>query len=90
MQRLFALSAALLFLATTGIWLAGEAAAQTKSKPQPQAQSREALYYKCRREIFLKYGQPGEQYGAPKGYRALPYNVDSWIDQCVANGGRAN
>jgi hypothetical protein len=85
MQRLFALSAALLFLATTGIWLAGEAVAQTKSKPQ--AQSREALYLKCRNEVFRKYGQPGEQYGAPKGYLALPYTSDSMIDQCIANGG---
>jgi hypothetical protein len=85
MRRFFALFAALLFLTATGVSLAGEAAAQTKSKPQ--AQSREALYLKCRNEVFRKYGQPGEQYGAPKGYLALPYTSDSMIDQCIANRG---
>ena len=88
MRRLFALPLALLFLAMSGVSLVGPAAAQTK--PKPQAQSREALYFKCRQELFRKYGQPGEQYGAPKGYRALPYTADSMIDQCIANSGRAN
>jgi len=62
------------------------AAAQTKTKAQPQ--SKEALYMKCRNEVFRKYGQPGVQYNFGPGYRVLPYTSGSRIDQCVANGGR--
>ena len=63
------------------------AAAQTQTKAQPQ--SKEALYVKCRNEIFRKYGQPGVQYSHGPRYRVLPYTADSWIDKCVASGGRA-
>jgi hypothetical protein len=62
------------------------AAAQTQ--PKSQAQSREALYVKCRNEIFRKHGQPGVQYNFGPRYRVLPYTADSWIDKCVASGGR--
>jgi hypothetical protein len=64
------------------------AAAQTQTKAQPQ--SREALYVKCRNEIFRKYGQPGVQYNFGPRYRVLPYTSGSRIDQCVANGGRVD
>jgi hypothetical protein len=64
-----------------------EAATQTQTKSQTQ--SKEALYAKCRKEIFRKYGQPGVQYGF-RGYRVLPYTSGARIDQCVANGGRAD
>jgi hypothetical protein len=63
------------------------AAAQPRTKAQPQ--SREALYVKCGNEIFRKHGQPGVQYNFGPRYRALPYTADSWIDKCVASGGRA-
>jgi hypothetical protein len=66
----------------------GRAAAQTQTKAQPQ--SREALYVKCRNEIFRKYGQPGVQYNFGPRYRVLPYTSGSRIDQCVANGGRVD
>jgi hypothetical protein len=66
----------------------GPAAAQTQTKSQ--AQSKEALYVKCRNAIFRKYGQSGLQYGFGPGYRVLPYTAGSWIDQCVANGGRVH
>ena len=66
----------------------GQAAAQTQTKAQPQ--SREALYVKCRNAIFRKYGQPGVQYNAGPRYLVLPYTSGSRIDQCVANGGRAD
>jgi len=64
----------------------GPAAAQTQ--PKPQAQSREALYVKCRNAIFRKHGQPGVQYNHGPRYLVLPYTADSWIDKCVASGGR--
>ena len=64
------------------------AAAQTKTKAQPQ--SKEALYLKCRDTIFRKYGQPGVQYNFGPRYRVLPYTAGSWIDHCVASGGRAD
>lgn len=64
------------------------AAAQTQTKAQPQ--SREALYVKCRNEIFRKYGQPGVQYNFGPRYRVLPYTAVSQIDQCVTSGGRAD
>ena len=63
------------------------AAEQTKAKERPQ--SREALYVKCRNEIFRKHGQPGVQYSHGPRYRVLPYTADSWIDKCVASGGRS-
>jgi hypothetical protein len=63
------------------------AAAQTQTKAQPQ--SREALYVKCRNAIFRKHGQPGVQYNAGPRYLVLPYTADSWIDKCVASGGRS-
>jgi hypothetical protein len=43
----------------------GPAAAQTQTKSQ--AQSREALYVKCRKAIFRKHGQPGVQYNFGPG-----------------------
>jgi len=52
----------------------GPAAAQTQTK----SQSTEALYVKCRNA------------GIGPGYRVLPYTAGSWIDQCVANGGRVH
>jgi hypothetical protein len=64
----------------------GPATAQTQTK----SQSKEALYVKCRNAIFRKYGQSGLQYGIGPGYRVLPYTAGSWIDQCVANGGRVH
>jgi hypothetical protein len=64
------------------------AAAQTQTKAQPQ--SKEALYLKCRDTIFRKYGQPGVQYNFGPRYRVLPYTAGSWIDHCVANGGRVD
>lgn len=64
----------------------GSAAAQTQTKPQ--AQSREALYVKCRHAIFRKYGTSGLQFGIGPRYLVLPYTADSWIDKCVASGGR--
>jgi hypothetical protein len=64
------------------------AAAQTQTKAQPQ--SKEALYLKCRDTIFRKYGQPGVQYNFGPRYRMLPYTAGSWIDHCVANGGRVD
>lgn len=64
----------------------GPAAAQTQTKAQPQ--SREALYLKCRKAIFRKYGQPGAVYSIGPRYLVLPYTSGSLIDQCVANGGR--
>jgi len=66
----------------------GEAAAQTQTKAQPQ--SKEALYLKCRDTIFRKYGQPGVQYNFGPRYRVLPYTAGSWIDHCVADGGRVD
>jgi hypothetical protein len=62
------------------------AAAQTQTKAQPQ--SREALYLKCRKTIFRKYGQSGAVYSVGPRYLVLPYTSGSRIDQCVANGGR--
>jgi hypothetical protein len=51
-----------------------------------QGQSRDALYVKCRREVFRRYGSPST---TRPGYRALPHQfVHGAIDQCVANGGR--
>jgi hypothetical protein len=64
------------------------AAAQTQTKAQPQ--SKEALYLKCRDTIFRKYGQPGVQYNFGPRYRVLPYTAGSWIDHCVASGGRVD
>ena len=64
------------------------AAAQTQTKAQPE--SKEALYLKCRDTIFRKYGQPGVQYNFGPRYRVLPYTAGSWIDHCVANGGRVD
>ena len=64
------------------------AAAQTQTKAQPE--SKEALYLKCRDTIFRKYGQPGVQYNFGPRYRVLPYTAGSWIDQCVASGGRVD
>ena len=64
------------------------AAAQTQTKAQPQ--SREALYLKCRKAIFRKYGQPGAIYSIGPRYLVLPYTSGSRIDQCVANGGRVD
>jgi hypothetical protein len=78
----------LLLPQASGVPLIGQAAAQTQ--PKSQAQPREALYLKCRSEIFRKYGQPGIQYSYGPKYRVLPYTAGSLIDQCVANGGRVN
>jgi hypothetical protein len=64
------------------------AAAQTKTKAQPQ--SKEALYLKCRDTIFRKYGQPGVQYSHGPRYRVLPITSLTQVDQCVANGGRVD
>ena len=69
---------------------AGSGATRAKSQPQSQPQSKEALYVKCRNAIFRKYGQPGVQYNHGPRYRVLPYTSVSQIDQCVANGGRAD
>ena len=66
----------------------GPAAAQTQTKAQPQ--SREALYLKCRKAIFRKYGQSGAVYSVGPRYLVLPYTSGSRIDQCVANGGRVD
>jgi len=85
---LLALYVTLLLLPVNWTPLIGEAAAQTQ--PKSQAQSREALYVKCRSEIFRKYGQPGLQYRYGPKYRVLPYTVGSLIDQCVASGGSFN
>jgi hypothetical protein len=65
-----------------------QATAQTQTKAQPQ--SREALYLKCRKAIFRKYGQPGAVYSVGPRYVVLPYTSGSRIDQCVANGGRVD
>jgi hypothetical protein len=62
------------------------AAAQTKAQPQ----SREALYLKCRKAMFRKYGQSGAVYSVGPRYLVLPYTSGSRIDQCVANGGRVD
>ena len=62
------------------------AAAQTQTQPQ----SREALYLKCRKAIFRKYGQSGAVYSISQRYLVLPYTSGSRIDQCVANGGRVD
>jgi hypothetical protein len=64
------------------------AAAQTQTQTKAQPQSREALYLKCRKAIFRKYGQPGAIYSIGPRYLVLPYTSGSRIDQCVANGGR--
>ena len=64
------------------------ATAQTQTKAQPQ--SREALYLKCRKAIFRKYGQSGAVYSVGPRYLVLPYTSGSRIDQCVANGGRVD
>jgi hypothetical protein len=64
------------------------AAAQPQTKAQPQ--SREALYLKCRKAIFRKYGQSGAVYSVGARYLVLPYTSGSRIDQCVANGGRVD
>jgi len=68
--------------------VAGQAAAQTQTKEQPE--SREALYLKCRKAIFRKYGQSGAVYSVGPRYLVLPYTSGSRIDQCVANGGRVD
>jgi len=47
-------------LLTNQVPFVGPASAQAQTKPQ--AQSREALYVKCRNAIFRKHGQPGVQY----------------------------
>src|SRR5262249_56720773 len=79
----------LLFLSSVErVSVVAPAAAQTPAKAQPQ--SKEALYLKCRNAIFRKYGQPGVQYNHGPRYRVLPYTSVSQIDQCVANGGRAD
>jgi len=62
------------------------AAAQTKAQPQ----SREALYLKCRKAMFRKYGQSGAVYSVGPRYLVLPYTSGSRIDQCVADGGRVD
>jgi len=74
-------------LLTNQVPFVGPAAAQAQTKPQ--AQSREALYVKCRNAIFRKHGQPGVQYNHGPRYLVLPYTADSWIDKCVASGGHA-
>jgi hypothetical protein len=76
----------LLLSAPAHLPLLGSATAQTQ--PKPQAQSREALYVKCRNAIFRKHGQPGVQYNHGPRYLVLPYTAGSWIDKCVASGGR--
>jgi len=77
----------LLFASAAQTPFVAPAAAQTKAKEQ--SQSREALYVKCRNAIFRKHGQPGVQYNAGPRYLVLPYTADSWIDKCVASGGRS-
>ena len=69
-------------LLTNQVPFVGPASAQAQTKPQ--AQSREALYVKCRNAIFRKHGQPGVQYNHGPRYLVLPYTADSWIDKCVA------
>jgi hypothetical protein len=64
-----------------------EAGTQTQTKSQTQ--SKEALYVKCREEIFRKYGQPGVQYGF-RGTASSHIHPAPRIDQCVANGGRVD
>jgi hypothetical protein len=73
-------------LLTDRVPFVAPATAETQTKPQ--AQSREALYVKCRNAIFRKHGQPGVQYNHGPRYLVLPYTADSWIDKCVASGGR--
>ena len=60
----------------------GKAAAQT------QGQSREALYAKCRKEVFRKYGRREIRDGRRKLVMLSRVATDA-VDQCVANGGRA-
>jgi len=51
--------------------------------------SKDDLYAKCRRAIFLKYGSPAISYSTGRpGYGALPAQfVIGAIDRCVASGG---
>jgi hypothetical protein len=50
-------------------------------------QTPDALYLKCRKAIFKKYGRRGTQYGSKKLLIRSTAATQS-VDQCVANGGR--
>jgi hypothetical protein len=50
-------------------------------------QTPDALYLKCRKAIFKKYGRHGTRYGSKKLLMRSTAATQS-VDQCVANGGR--
>jgi hypothetical protein len=50
-------------------------------------QTPEALYLKCRKAVFKKYGRRGTRYGSKKLLMPSTTATQS-VDQCVANGGR--
>jgi hypothetical protein len=50
-----------LFSVSSANRLSFVAEAATQAQTKSQTQSKEALYVKCRKEIFRKYGQPGVQ-----------------------------
>jgi hypothetical protein len=83
------LSYGMIWLLASPMLLVAPAAAQ---KAQPQAQSKDALYMKCRNAVIRRYGSPAIQYSTGRpGYVALNYQTAiPAIDQCVANGGRVN
>ena len=63
-----------------------------KAAAQAQEKSREAVYLKCRHDVFKKYGHTAVAHsGGRPGYLALPLDLFvNAIDRCVANGGRVD
>jgi hypothetical protein len=51
-----------------------------------QGQTQDDLHQKCRRAVFLKYGEP--KYGDPKKIRVRSDLFIRELDQCVASRGR--
>jgi hypothetical protein len=54
---------------------------------EAQAGSRDALYSKCRKTVFDRYGQRKVKSGRPVR-SLLSKFVQGHVDSCVANGGR--
>jgi hypothetical protein len=81
LQRALFATLILLLPSADPVSFVGKAAAQAQEK------SREALYMKCRNEVFRKYGSRENRDGRRK-LVMLSHVATSVIDQCVANGGR--
>ena len=69
------------------LWLPSSVPQGVTGIAEAQAGSRNALYRKCRKAVFDKYGQRKVKSGRP--VRSLPSKfVQGQVDACVANGGR--